>query len=671
VTTTARVDAILGQGGLLSKHLARYEHRPQQLAMARAVSDALADRATLLVEAATGTGKTLAYLVPALLSGKRVVISTGTKALQEQLFQKDIPFLAQHWHRPIQAVLLKGRRNYACKLRVQEQIFAPKFRTAADASYWPTILDWYKKTETGDRAEIRGLPDDYATWQDLSIGGDACLGAKCKHYESCFVTRARKKAQEADLIVVNHHLFFADLSLKQDSYAEILPEFDVVVFDEAHHLEDVAGAYFGTQISNLRISELIGDLRRLFQTEGIQDSEADQSIKAVATHGTSLFTLLAFTLSEGRYPLQEVLRGHQAAPIAVARRELAQALSALERDLKRLGGVYEAARRAAERAAELKYDMEAVLGAEDPRYTYFFDIRDRGVFVQAAPIDLAKLFRERLLARHDTIIFTSATLATGGDFRYFAQRIGLSRTHDADEAAQSDDKPKRVLRELILPPVFNYEDQALLYIPKNLPEPNEPGYQEGVLQILEYLVGISGGSAFLLFTSWGQMDFAYKALGPKLTTSLGITVMKQGDKPKSELLEEFKRDVSSVLFATSSFWEGVDVEGDALRLVVLDKLPFSVPDDPLIKARVDLLKSRGGNPFMELSVPQAALTLKQGFGRLIRSQRDAGVVAILDSRIAKRRYGSYFLKSLPPAPVVWSAPEVKRWWLDKFGPKGA
>lgn len=664
MSTTARVDAILGEGGLLSQHLGRYEHRPQQLAMARAVADALADKATLLVEAATGTGKTLAYLVPSLLSGKRVVVSTGTKALQEQLFQKDIPFLSKHWHRPIAAVLLKGRRNYACKLRVQEMVFAPKFRAPADASYWPTILEWYKTTESGDRAEIRGLPDDYPTWQDLSIGGDACLGAKCKHYESCFVTQARKKAQEADLIVVNHHLFFADLSLRQDSYAEILPEFDVVVFDEAHHLEDVAGAYFGTQISNLRISELIADLRRLFQTEGIHDTEADQSIKAVATHGTSLFSLLAFTLSEGRYPLPEVMRGPQAATIATARRELGAALSSLERDLKRLAGVFEATRRVAERTAELKFDVEAVLRADDPRYTYFFDIRDRGVFAQAAPVDLARLFRERLLSRHDTIVFTSATLATGGNFQYFAQRVGLDGVIDADE-----EKKDRDLRELILPPVFSYEDQALLYIPKNLPEPNEPGYQEGVLQIIDYLIGVSGGRAFVLFTSWGQMDFAYKALGPKLTASLGIRVFKQGEKPKSELLEEFKKDVTSVLFATSSFWEGVDVEGESLQLVIMDKLPFSVPDDPLIKARVELLKSRGGNPFMELSVPQAALTLKQGFGRLIRSQSDAGVVAILDSRIAKRRYGSYFLKSLPPAPVVWSAPDVKRWWLNKFGPR--
>lgn len=664
MTTTARVDGILGEDGLLAKHLGRYEHRPQQLAMARAVADALTDRATLIVEAATGTGKTLAYLVPALLSGKRVVVSTGTKALQEQLFQKDIPFLAKHWHRPISAVLLKGRRNYACKMRVQELVFNPKFRSPSDASYWPTILEWYKTTESGDRAEIRGLPDDYPTWQDLSIGGDACLGSKCKYYDSCFVTKARKDAQEADLIVVNHHLFFADLSLRQDSYAEILPEFDVVIFDEAHHLEDVAGSYFGTHISNLLISDLIGDLRRLFQAEGVHDAEADRSIKAVATHGTSLFTLLAFALPEGRYDMVDVLAGPQAGPIQTARHEFSQALSALERDLKRITGVVEATRRLAERAAELKFDVEFVLRADDPRYTYFFDIRERGVFAQAAPIDLARLFRERLLNRHDTIVFTSATLATGGDFRYFANRVGLGLERDKDEAAP---EAARTVRELILPPVFDYEHQALLYIPRNLPEPNEPGYQDGVLQIIEYLLGISGGHAFVLFTSLRQMDFAHKALATKLASTLNVRVLRQGDMPKSELLEFFKRDVSSVLFATSSFWEGVDVEGEALRLVIIDKLPFSVPDDPLVKARVELLKSRGGNPFMELSVPQAALTLKQGFGRLIRSQRDAGVVAILDSRIAKKRYGSYFLKSLPPAPVVWSAPDVKRWWRDKFG----
>jgi ATP-dependent DNA helicase DinG len=299
--------------------------------------------------------------------------------------------------------------------------------------------------------------------------------------------------------------------------------------------------------------------------------------------------------------------------------------------------------------------------ADDPEQTYFFDIRDRGVFAQATPIDLASLFRERLLKHHPTIIFTSATLSTNGDFEFFAKRLGLPEiTPQASQTEQSNP------RTLLLPPVFDYERQALLYIPRNLPEPNARGYQEGALQIIEYLLGVSGGHAFVLFTSWSQMEQAFAALQPKLK----MTLLKQGERPKSELLELFKAEPSSVLFATSSFWEGVDVVGDSLQLVIMDKLPFAVPDDPLIRAKNELIKTRGGNPFMELSVPSAALTLKQGFGRLIRSQRDAGVVAILDSRIATKRYGSYFLKSLPPAPVVWSAPEVKRWWLDKFGAIG-
>lgn len=660
---TTLIDNILGPDGLLAKNLNNYEHRTQQMQMAEAVSDALKEKRMLIVEAATGTGKSLAYLIPALLSGKRVVISTGTKALQEQLFHKDIPFLAKHWHESFDAVLLKGRRNYLCQWRLQDMMLNPRFRAANDAKYWQDIISWTHKTETGDRAEIEGLPDDYPTWSDLSISSDACQGSKCKFYENCYVTQARRRAQEASIIVVNHHLFFADLALRKTTYAEILPEYDAVIFDEAHHLEDVASAYFGMQISNYRVSELIGDIKRWMDKEALKDKSLEATLKTVGAAGSSLFALLAFGLYEGRYPLSAALQGHQKVKIEQALGDLTESLTELERDMRRVNATIDNAERFAERSVDLKFEIEAILKADDEHFTYFLDIKNQGVFVQAAPVDLAQLFQDKLLDDHETLIFTSATLSTNENFKYFKKRLGLlPMAKDKQDDAEEKEEKVFEIEELMLDPVFDYESQCVVYIPEKLPQPNHPAFVAGVGQIVEYLVSITDGRAFVLFTSYANMNAVHEMLADKLDQ----TVFKQGERPKAQLLADFKKDPTSVLFATSSFWEGVDVEGDALQLVIIDKLPFASPNDPIVKARMDLIEDRGGNSFMDYSVPSAALTLKQGFGRLIRSRQDIGIVAILDSRIATKRYGKYFLKTLPPAPVVWKAPAVKRWWYDKF-----
>lgn len=650
------LEGILGEGGLLDQMLERYEFRPQQLQMAKRVAEALKSDTMLMVEAATGTGKTLAYLIPALLSGKTVVVSTGTKALQEQLFHKDIPLLARHWHESFDAVLLKGRRNYICKQRYGEMLFNPRFRTAQDVEHWATIKTWYEHTETGDRADIKGLPDDYPTWADLSISSDACLGSKCKHYDSCFVTHARKRASEAKIVVVNHHLYFADLALRQNGYAEILPEYDAVIFDEAHHLEQVASGYFGMEVSNWRITELVSDIRKTMQAEDALDADLESQLKTIGQRGTSFFTLLAFGLYEGRYPIANILTGHQKERIEEAHRLFGVAMTELEQELKRFGQKFEISERLSDRATDLKFEIDAILAANDERYTYFMELRDRGVFLNAAPIDLAEIFKKRLLEKEPTLIFTSATLATNDTFDYFKQRMGITAYLE-----QAEEKIEVI--EEILPAVFDYEEQCLVYVPRRLPVPSDPSFIDGVAQIVEYLLGISKGRAFVLFTSWSNMNAVHELLAERLE----FTVFKQGERPKGELLEAFRQDEHSVLFATSSFWEGVDVAGDALKLVIIDKLPFASPADPLVRARMDLLESRGGNSFMDFSVPSAALILKQGFGRLIRSRQDTGVVAILDSRIATKRYGKHFLKSLPPAPVVWRAAEVKHWWRAKFG----
>ncbi|MBA2664614.1 MAG: ATP-dependent DNA helicase [Bradymonadaceae bacterium] len=641
---------ILGPGGLLSQRLERYEYRPQQLEMANKVERALVERRPLIVEAATGTGKTLAYLIPALLSQKRVVVSTGTKALQEQLFYKDIPFLREHLPHPFDAVLLKGRKNYLCKLRFSEMTQEPMFRSREDMRLWSTIVEWACHTETGDRAEIDGLPDNYASWNDLSVGSDACLGARCQFYEGCHVTRARERAREATLIVVNHHLFFADLALRDRGHGEVLPEYDAVIFDEAHHLEDVATEYFGMNVSNFRFTELASDIQRTLDVEEISDDGVEDALRALGRQSNDFFSSVARGLSDGRHTRDVILSGDRREQAQFASRDIKAALEDVRGALARLSQLGEVGDRLVGRAKELGVELSFVLEADDGRFAFMGDVRDRGVFLQAAPIDPGELLREKLLDCHDSLVFTSATLASGGTLDFFKQRMGMVTA--AGPAFEVD--------EAILAPVFNYRDQCLVYVPRKLGPPNDPQFSSNMAVIVEYLVDITKGRAFVLFTSYQNLNAVYDELAPKLRDKYPL--LKQGDKSRRELLDQFRSNPGSILFATSSFWEGIDVEGEALSLVIIDKLPFANPSDPLTKARLDHLEARGANAFMDLSVPTAALSLKQGFGRLIRSRSDVGIVAILDSRIAHKRYGRYFLQTLPPAPVVWTAPEVKRWW---------
>jgi ATP-dependent DNA helicase DinG len=650
------IEDIMGPGGMLSEAHGNYEHRPQQIEMAEAVDEALERRRPLIVEAATGTGKTLAYLIPALLSKRRVVVSTGTKALQGQLFEKDLPFLQEHWPTTFDTVQLKGRRNYLCKLRFEEMKGQPRFRKREDARMWPDIVRWAAKTESGDRAEIPGLPDDYAAWSDLSVGSEGCLGTKCQFYEDCFVFEARRRAQDADIIVVNHHLFFADLALRDQGITELLPEYDAVIFDEAHHLEGVATSYFGLQVSNWRFKELVGDVRREMDVEEVEDDDVEDALDHLSSTANDFFNLLTYGLYDGRYALEEVLDGSQKDKIREADQEVRDALTGLNRAVAKLAALGDVGERLAERCTEVKLDLATIINRHHSEYAYLIERRDKGVFLQAMPIDVAGLVRTKLLDTHDTLVFTSATLATAGDFEYFKQRLGMVPEGEEDASRGNYD-----VDELLLEPVFDYDDQCVLYIPRKLPAPNDPEFVDNVALIVKYLIGITDGRAFVLFTSYANMNAVYDILADELE----YTVLKQGERPKSEILEIFRDDAHSVLFATGSFWEGVDVEGDALSMVVIDKLPFANPSDPLTRARLDHIEAVGGNSFRDYSMPSAALSLKQGFGRLIRSRTDTGIVAILDSRIATKRYGSYFLDSLPPAPLAWTAPQVKHWWKKK------
>lgn len=652
---TQKLEDILGEHGLLSKTLTRYEYRPQQLEMATAVARAFERRRAAIIEAATGTGKTLAYLIPSIGSGKRVVVSTGTKALQEQLYQKDIPFLAEHLPKKFKAALLKGRRNYLCMLRYNQTKTSPTFRSREDAKWWPKIVSWTKYTKTGDRAEIKGLPDDFPTWQDLSVSSEGCLGQSCPHYDACFVTIARREAADADVIVVNHHLFFADLALRDSGFGEILPEYDAVVFDEAHQIESVATSYFGMQSSNWQLRELVRDIEKTLDAEDVNSVDLTESINVLDKAIAAFFSTFMFGLYDGRYNLDEILDGPQEAMIEAVKGQLLDALEQFGAQLRRTAKLGEIAAKLTGRCAEQRSNLAAILDQSDDRYVYFVEVRDNGCYLQASPIDLAHLLRKKLLETHDRVVFTSATLTTGESFDYFQRRIGMRGV-----PGKGGILPDIPCDEVQLPPVFDYPKNALVYIPRRLPEPHEPSWLAGVITITDYLLNLSQGRAFVLFTSYANMNAVYEKIAP----GLPFKTLKQGDAPKSEILEEFRNDKDSVLFATSSFWEGVDVEGESLSLVIIDKLPFGNPSDPLNSARQKFIEDRGGFPFMEFTVPAAALTLKQGFGRLIRSSTDKGVVAILDSRICSKRYGSYFLKTLPPARVVYNASQVKSWWEE-------
>lgn len=653
------LDEIFGPEGLLAEAHEGYEHRPRQIEMAKSVERALRERRALVVEAATGTGKTLAYLIPALRSDKRVVISTGTKALQEQLFHRDIPFLERNWPEPFDASLLKGRSNYLCKLRFEEIYEGPRSIPRGERQSWKRLVDWVERTETGDRAELDGLPDNSPLWNQVSVGADSCLHTSCEHYEDCFVTRVRAGANEADLVVVNHHLFFADLALRTQGVGEILPPYDAVVFDEAQHLESVATSFFGIHVSNYRFKDLGDDIRRSLATEEVDAPDVDTALRQLEIANNGFFDAASRGLGGGRYPIDEAIGSDRpgreiAENIEEAQETLEDALQSVRSALEHCTELGDVGVRFRERCRELRDDLRLVLAADDGRYAYFAENRGRGTFLKAAPVDLASLFREKLLEHHDAMIFTSATLATGGDLDFFKQRVGMSTIRDDGEVVE---EPYPVDEE-ILPPVFDYERQAVLYVPREMPEPRSDDFTDNAARVVDYLLDVTGGRAFVLFTSYSNLDAVYD----KLADQIDYEALRQGERPKRELLKRFRAKTRSVLFATNSFWEGVDVEGEALSMVIIDKLPFANPSDPLVEARLDLLDSRGRNAFTEYSLPSAALALKQGFGRLIRSRSDRGIVAILDSRIAHRRYGDYFLNTLPPVPVRWSAPEVKRWW---------
>ncbi len=651
---------VLGRGGLLARAIGAYEERPQQLAMARQVLDALEADRYLLAEAGTGTGKTLAYLLPALLAGKRVVISTATKTLQEQIYFKDIPLLAGALGVEIRAAYMKGRSNYLCKQRFEEFSKEPKFAVREEGLLWAEIEGWAASTESGDRAEL-ALPENFSAWRELSSTAETCTGQRCPYYEDCFVTQMRRKAQEAEVIVVNHHLFFADLSLRtrggeEESGVEVIPRYDAAIFDEAHALEEIATDYFGVQVSSWRFEELVRDGTR---AAGKVPSLAPLIVPLLgAVEGRAAGFFSAVEAATGL--LRGTGRGRESRDATVrlaagalqgCMQEQGELLHALRELSENASGAADApdleaiARRALTIADDLSFVTDA---CDDGPYVHFVERRGRGLFLRAAPIEIADELARRLYTRLGSAVFTSATLAVGGRFDYVRRRLGL---------VSAEGEPRVALAELQVGSPFDYRTQAALYLPTHLPEANAPDFIDAATVELEKLFAITGGRAFALFTSVRNMHRAWELLERRLP----YRVLLQGQLPKAQLIEKFQ-EVPSVLFATASFWEGVDVPGEALSLVVMDKLPFASPGDPVVAARIDALRNAGNDAFGAYQVPQAAIALRQGFGRLVRTRNDRGIVAMLDRRIVTRGYGRQFLRSLPDCPKFGKIEHVERWW---------
>lgn len=669
-----KVQADFGEGGTLAQKLPNFEVRDQQLQMAQAVEDALEDDAHLFVEAGTGTGKTLAYLLPALRSRRRVIVSTATKTLQHQLMDKDIPLL-QKIAGSVNAVLLKGRQNYLCQTAYERFDAQPNFRSVEEERHWAVVQKWVEKTTTGDRGELEHLPEDFSLWARLTATADQCAGKECSNYDRCFLVQQRERANEADIIVVNHHLFFADCAVRERMDMRLLPEAEALVFDEGHHLEETASAFFTVHVSNRSLASITEDIDQEIvgngqttlniaepraSTQALEDAlhfleessdafwdRVRDSLALADAPGANTRSVLARAPildaadPETRAELIEVLR-YESEEIFAAHKVLNDALSAVQSALKE-GAFGDTGTRLRDRLQQYSVDLHGILHAKESDDAIHLVLSRRGmVAMESVPLDVRPIFWRHVFGRRGATVITSATLSTDGNFRFLRARLGAP-----DDAV-----------ELSLPSPFDYLKQSILYVPPTLPEPNSPRFVEEIAPEIEKLVGITQGRAFVLFTSYRNMRQAHALLSRRLPYKIFL----QGEMSRARLLEEFRTTKGAVLFATASFWEGVDVPGDALSLVIIDKLPFANPSDPLTSARARHVEQHGGNSFRDYSVPQAIIQLKQGFGRLIRTGTDLGIVAIMDQRLLNKPYGRRFIDSLPRARRTQDIDLVERWW---------
>ena len=627
-------EAVFAPGGPLASVLDGFEARPAQLEMAAAVADVFADGGILLAEAGTGTGKTLAYLVPAILSRQRVLVSTGTKTLQEQIYFKDLPVLRQTLGLGFSAAYMKGRGNYLCLHRFDALKDGPAIHSREETVALERITEWLAHTETGDRAEMEDLPEDLPFWSEVAATSENCIGADCPRFNDCFVTRMRQRAAESDLVIVNHHLLCADASVRQSSFGEVIPSCKYAIVDEAHQLEDVATQYFGRQISNYRLDDFARDVDRAIASKQVPDAEAADRLRDDADNvrdGARVFfaalQLLRLAGAENRMRVRPAVLDRAAADAA----GLIRTLEAIEATIQLTKDAPEDVLALGRRASELREDVRFLTRADDPAHVFYLETRGRGVFLRSSPIDVSDIMQEMLFSRMNATVLTSATLSVDGRFDYVRGRLGISRAYEAH-----------------LPSEFDYTRQAILYLPKKMPDPRSPAFVEAAAREVVEILRRTDGRAFVLFTSYANLRQVHQFASARIP----YPILVQGSAPRSALLREFKTTPNAVLFATSSFWQGVDVVGEALSCVIIDKLPFASPGDPITAARIEAINLDGGNAFGEYQIPLAILALLQGLGRLIRHRTDRGVLAILDPRLRTMGYGRRFLASMPPAPVT-------------------
>ncbi len=649
----AAVDHAFAPGGPISRALPGFEPREGQLQMAAGACDVFADGGVLLAEAGTGTGKTLAYLIPAIFSRRRVLVSTGTKNLQEQIFFKDLPVLRESLGVPFKATYMKGRGNYLCLHRFdayKEGGSAQSLGFTRDESIYVRLIDeWRRETETGDRSELEDLPEDLPFWKDIAASSENCIGAECPQHNECFVTRMRQRAAESDLVIVNHHLLCADAAVRQSQYGEVIPDCRYAVIDEAHQLEDVATQYFGIAVSNYRLDDLARDVDRAIGANQVADRERADAIRDAAERVRGEARVFFSAVQMLRFDGPGVggtesrvrVNATQLERVVDEAASLVRALDALEAEIALARDAPIDVLAIGTRAGELRKDFAFVLQADDPGYVYYLEVRGRGVFLRASPIDVSNIVREVLFDRMTGTVLTSATLTVDRSFEYVRGRLGI-----------------RKAEELRLASEFDYRRQAILYLPKRMPEPRSREFASAVAREVVEIVKRSRGRAFVLFTSYANL----REVQAHVSAEIEYPILVQGTAPRSALLREFKATPNAVLLATSSFWQGVDVVGEALSCVIIDKLPFASPGDPITSARIEAINARGGSAFGEYQIPLAILALQQGLGRLLRHRQDRGVLAVLDPRLRSMGYGRRFLASLPPAPVTSQLQDIERFF---------
>jgi ATP-dependent DNA helicase DinG len=642
---------IFGEDGLIARGHENYEFREGQVRMAQAVSKAFEEKRHLIVEAGTGTGKTLAYLVPAIAAAvgrkKRIIISTGTKNLQEQLMRKDIPFLQKALPKKFVAEYMKGRSNYACLYRIGKAEHQPILDGMNDIRHFDTIARWSHETSTGDRGELVDLPENLGFWSRINAKSDTCLGQKCPDFEPCFITRMRARAENADIIVVNHHLFFADLSVRGNQFGKVIPDYAGVIFDEAHLIEDIAADYFGTQVSNFQIDELVRDADALPITDAVASMQITKISGRIFGMAEQFWIRFAQArATDGRFPLLPDAFGTRFGDGEDHPTPLGEAYEALDALLGRLDAEVDAfaeqmteAEGLVRRIRQCRFDLKFIVTQADRNFVYWLERRGKGIFLQASPIDVSMLLKEKLFDKVETCVLTSATLSTNGSFNFIRDRLGLASSKT---------------ETLLAPSAFDFAKQAVIYIPKTMPDPRSSEFSQMAAGEIIKILNITNGRAFVLATS----NYSMRALYELVSSRVRYPCLIQGSMSKEGLLDRFRDTPNAVLFATSSFWQGVDVRGEQLSCVIIDKLPFAVPSDPVVAARTKFIDDNGGKSFFDYSVPQAVITLKQGIGRLIRSKTDKGVIAILDSRLRTKSYGRDFLNSLPKATITSDLDQV-------------